>query len=57
MVSKQKWQVYLNTDSKYSSCYAYVWADVCVQGGETWVNADGVIIDFENEILGLSKVN
>lgn len=56
MESKQKWQVYLNMDSKYSSCYTYLWADICVQGGETWITADDVVIDFGNEILGLSKV-
>lgn len=55
-MNKQKWQVYLNTDSKFSSSYVYIWADICVQGGETWVTADGVVIDFENEILGLSEV-
>jgi len=55
-MEKQKWQVYLNlSDGSYP--YTYIWADVCVKSGETYVVADGVVIDFGNEILALSKVD
>ena len=43
-------------DGKFSSSYTYITANECTQVGETSVVADGILIDFCNEILGLSEV-
>lgn len=52
----KKFQVYLMLDSKFSSPYTYIIANECIQVGETSVKADGVLIDFHNEVLGLSEL-
>lgn len=52
----KKWCVYLNLDVQDCTSYVYIQADNVMQHGETKVIADTVIIDFGNEILGLSEV-
>jgi hypothetical protein len=52
----KKWIINLNMDTHYSSSHVIIWADDVIQNGETSVIADIVVIDFENEILGISEV-